>query len=117
MRGGAAHYEFQFGRATDVKLVGDWNGNGRDTPGLRRGTEWRLRNRLTSGSSTIVFDFGSRRGQPVVGDWNANGKDGVGVVVDGRWRLRNSLSAGRTQVSFDFGRAGDRFLTWRPPRT
>ena len=34
--GGPADIVFTYGRASDEPLVGDWNGNGQDTMGLRR---------------------------------------------------------------------------------
>jgi hypothetical protein len=50
--------------------VGDWDGNGTDTPGIRRGNVFHLRNSNTSGVAQISFSHGSAGSPPVVGDWD-----------------------------------------------
>jgi peptidoglycan hydrolase-like amidase len=102
---------FNYGRAGDVPLVGDWNGDGTDTVGIVRDRTWHLRHELAGGPADRSFIYG-RVGQgdlPLVGDWNGNGTDGVGIVRGREWHLRNSQSGGTSDVSFVYGRitAGD----------
>lgn len=103
--------------AFDYPIVGDWDGNGTDTPGVVRvrpaDLTFLLRNSTTSGSAQIAFRYG-RTGFPIVGDWDGNGTDTAGVVRDDgldpghqHWLLRNSNTAGSAHISFTYGRGGD----------
>ena len=103
--------------AYDYPIVGDWDGNGTDTPGLVRvrpgSMTFLLRNSNSSGSANIAFIYG-RTGFPVVGDWDGNGTDTPGVVRDNGldlgnqlWFLRNSNTTGPADVWFVYGRGGD----------
>jgi uncharacterized delta-60 repeat protein len=60
---------FSFGRATDVKVVGDWDGNGTWTPGVIRGNTWYLNNG-TGPAADVVFTFGRATDTKIVGDWD-----------------------------------------------
>ena len=93
----------RYGRAGDIPIVGDWNGNGVHTIGVVRGNRWLLRNSNTSGSATYDFTFGRAGDIPVVGDWNGDGRTGIGVVRGNRWLLRDSPSSGSAQYDFTFG--------------
>jgi hypothetical protein len=86
-----------------ILVTGDWNGDGRETPGRFRDGRWELSNSLT-GAIHVTFDYGRSGDLPVVGDWNGNGRDTVGIVRDGQWLLRNSLSGGTADVTFHYGR-------------
>lgn len=106
----------------DTPVVGDWNGDGTDTPGVIRnlgqGTlTWLLRNANSSGPAQIQLGYGRGFDEAVVGDWDGDGVDGVGVVrtVGGNlsWLLRNTLTSGPAQLTFGYGRTGDRPLVWQ----
>ena len=62
MAGGAADLSYTYGTTTDLALVGDWNGDGIDTPGVARNTPagiaWSLRNTNTPGPGDIYLRFG-----------------------------------------------------------
>ncbi len=73
---------FEYGHASDVKVVGDWDGDGIETPGVFRDGRWFLRNSNTTGAGDFDFWFGSTRDHPVVGDWNNDGADTIGVARD-----------------------------------
>jgi hypothetical protein len=115
---GGAHLHFTFGNPqTGFPIVGDWNGDGKDTIGVARPESsdtklgWHLRNSNSTGASSVHFTFGSpKTGFPIVGDWNGDGKDTIGVVKDeaGRlgWNLRNSNSTGGANIHFTYGSAG-----------
>ena len=116
---GGTHIHFTYGNhATGFPIVGDWNGDGRDTVGVVKDDGggrlgWHLRNSNSSGGTHVHFTYGSTQsGFPVVGDWNGDGKDTVGLVRnDGfnhlEWHLRNSNSTGGTNLRFTFGSVTD----------
>ncbi|MFW5681619.1 MAG: hypothetical protein ACOC1G_01310 [Phycisphaeraceae bacterium] len=108
---GFTRLEFRHGNAGDIPLVGDWNGDGIDTPALvrpeARHFTWYLTNTLGPGSE-IRFRHGNiATDRPVVGDWNDNGKTSVGLVRDTgqawRWLLTNKLEAGVEALDRRFG--------------
>jgi hypothetical protein len=104
---GNADIAYLFGTKTDIPIVGDWNGDGIDTPGIFRNGAFYLRDSNTPGNADIVFEFGQKGDIPIVGDWNGDGKDGVGVFRKGKVFLKNKLSAGTSDISFTYGLAGD----------
>ena len=86
-----------------IPVVGDWNGDGRVSPGRFRDGTWTLTN--PSGTSVWrTVQYGSRGDLPVVGDWNGNGRDTLGIIRDGDWHLRNDLNGGPGTITFRFGR-------------
>jgi hypothetical protein len=82
-------------------VAGDWNGDGRATPGRFLDGKWWLRD--SSGRTTVV-NYGRAGDIPIVGDWNGNGRDSLGIIRDRTWHLKNSLSSGNSDVSFTYGR-------------
>jgi len=96
------------GQAGDRVLACDWNGDGRETPGVVRGNEWRLRNDLISGGPAVRFTYGDVGDRFVCGDWDGNGTETVGVVRGNEWLVRNSNSAGPPVATFRFGAADQR---------
>jgi hypothetical protein len=136
--GGPANIAFTYGRDLTPgdlpptwPIVGDWNGNGVDTPGIVRGHDdgqfqWLLRDSNTGGAAQHDFYYydGAVWGDhlevhmPIVGDWSGDGRDGPGVVRsrDGGnydWLLRNSRTAGNANHVFRYGRHLDMPLEWR----
>ena len=76
---------FSYGSQDNAPVVGDWNGDGKDTIGVASKSGptlyWWLRNSNSPGGTDIpVFSYGSQDNAPVVGDWNGDGKDTIGVV-------------------------------------
>jgi murein DD-endopeptidase MepM/ murein hydrolase activator NlpD len=101
---GAAAHVVVFGEADDLPVVGDWNGDERDTVGIRRGDTWFLLDDHEDVEPDHVVVFGREPGdEPIVGDWNGDGRDTIGVRREGRWLLRNVLAAGYADVVFTFG--------------
>jgi peptidoglycan/xylan/chitin deacetylase (PgdA/CDA1 family) len=98
---------FTWGRARDIHLIGDWDGDGVATPGLFRSGRWLLRNRMSAGAPDREFYFGTAGDVPIVGDWDGNGTTTIGVVRGDVWYLRNHNSAGVPATSFRYGRPGD----------
>ena len=56
-------------------LVGDWDGDGRDTLAVRRGTTFFVSNSIKSGPADIEFDYGRLDDVVLVGDWNGDRSD------------------------------------------
>ncbi|QDU60129.1 hypothetical protein Pan216_09660 [Planctomycetes bacterium Pan216] len=108
---------FEYGCADGNAVVGDWDGDGRDSIGVVTfnadinrdglyGLGWQLRNSVSGGVPDIgPFEFGRRSFTEVVGDWNGDGIDGIGgVSTDGTWFLRNTLSTGEAELpTFNYG--------------
>jgi glucose/arabinose dehydrogenase len=107
---GFAEFSYLFGVPGDVPVVGDWNGDGVDTPGLRRpgnGFVY-LRNTNTAGFADLSYFFGIGGDIPISGDWNDDGTDNVGLYRPSNrtYYLRNSHTTGVAQASFVLGEAG-----------
>ena len=85
LAGGDVDHRFVYGRAGDVVIRCDWNGDGRDTPGIVRDGTWHLREQLAGGAADHTFVDGGvdREDVRLVGDWNADGRDTPGIVRSG----------------------------------
>ncbi len=103
--GGASDTAVAFGSATDTPVVGDWDGDGKDTPGVRRGNDWYLDNGF-DGTADIAVAFGSATDTPVVGDWNGDGVVTPGVRRGNDWYLDNGFD-GTADIAVAFGSATD----------
>lgn len=106
--GGVPDVYIQFGgAANDQPVVGDWNGDGIQTPGVFRGNVFYLTDSVTgSGALNYTILFGGAAGEvPVVGDWDGDGKDGIGVFrkSEGMFYLRNTLTSGVPELYIQFG--------------
>ncbi len=65
--GGTADITFAYGTAEDAPVVGDWNGDGTETPGVIRGFRtWLLRNSNDGGTADRAFTYGETADLPVV---------------------------------------------------
>ena len=102
-----------FGQAGDLPVVGDWNNDGVDSPGVYRPSagQFLLTNStLADPPVEITVTFGIAEDLPVGGDWNADGFDSVGVFRPsaGQFFLTddNVLTPNIDQV-FSFGTNGD----------
>ena len=84
-------------------VVGDWNGNGRASPGWFVDGTVVLRDATVDGRA-LVFNYGRAGDRPVAGDWNGDGRDTIGVVRGNRWLLKNDHSGGAADHSFVYGR-------------
>jgi len=110
---GPADLRFSFLRHAEgveyEPVVGDWDGNSTDTPGLWASGTWSLRNRNSAGTADLTFRFGGRGGKPLVGDWNGDGRTTIGTYrgSDSSWSLRNRNSAGAAARVFSYGEPED----------
>jgi hypothetical protein len=116
--GGAANRTFTWGVTCDIPVVGDWDGDGDQTPGIFRptgpnGTEWILSNQATGGGTLIQFTYGTPTDWPVVGDWNYNGTQTPGLFRPSgqsgtEWHLNNLFDGSPDVPVFTFGVPTDR---------
>lgn len=107
--GGDGDQMFSYGIEGDVQLYCDWNGDGIDTVGVRRGNAFYLRNVNSSGNANLAFSFGTSTDRAVCGDWNGDGIDTIGVYrpSNQNWYLRDANTTGAATYEFHYGIAGD----------
>jgi hypothetical protein len=98
---------FVFGAPGDTPVVGDWDGDGAQTPGTFREGTWLLSNVLDANGAPLTFRFGRTGDLPVVGDWDGDGVATVGLFKDGTFSLRNTNSEGDWDVRVSLGGPGD----------
>lgn len=70
--------------ASQVPVLGDWDGNGSDTPGVYIPSvgQWHLNNSWADNIADIAFTYAGPAGaRPVTGDWNGDGVDTIGLVI------------------------------------
>jgi hypothetical protein len=108
---------FYFGNPGDYPFMGDWNGDGIDTPGLYRQSDGYvyLRNSNTQGIADIKFFFGNPGDVPLAGDFNGNGFDTVSIYRPSNqtFYIINKLGSGdqglgAADFSYVFGNPGDK---------
>ena len=112
---GVADYTFWYGVPGDVPLLGDWDGDGFDTPGMYRASNGfaYLTNDLPpprgvgSGDPALTFFFGIPGDQVFVGDWNGDGIDTLGISRNGHMYLSNTNATVFADIDFSFGEPTD----------
>src|SRR5690606_32440089 len=77
--GGVADQVVTYGRAGDDVLVGDWDGDGRDTLGVHRGNVFYAKNTIAGGAADVELPFGRDTETALAGDWDGDGVDTPGV--------------------------------------
>ena len=107
---------FYYGNPGDVPLLGDWDCDGVDTPGVHRRVEGavHLRNSSTQGVADLRFFIGDVGDVTLAGDWDGDGCDTISLYrpSDQRFYISNRLGgAGGNPVAADynfvFGDPGD----------
>jgi hypothetical protein len=108
---------FTYGNPGDVPFMGDWDGDGIETPGLYRQSDGfvYLRNSNTVGNADITFFFGNPNDVPIAGDFNGNGFDTVSIYRPSNqtFYIINELGEdggglGPADTSYVFGDPGDK---------
>jgi hypothetical protein len=113
---GIAIASFFYGDPGDVPFMGDWDGDGVETPGLYRQSDGYvyLRNSNTQGVADIKFFFGNPGDVPIAGDFNGDGFDTVSIYRPSNqtFYIINKLGSGdqglgAAEFSYVFGNPGD----------
>jgi hypothetical protein len=74
--------------AHGTRVMGDWDGDGAETPGTFAHGRWQLWNQVVRAKSAdVTATFGQAGDIPVVGDWNGDGVTDLGVVRGSTWLL------------------------------
>jgi 5'-nucleotidase len=106
-----AEAPFFFGNPSDIPFLGDWNGDGTETPGLFRPSTGfnHVRDSNDFGVADRSWFMGNPGDIPLVGDWDGDGVDTVGVYrpTEGKVYLRNTQTTGFADVEYFFGILGD----------
>ncbi|WP_164992572.1 alginate lyase family protein [Streptomyces sp. L2] len=105
--GGAPTTPFRTGGGADSHFLGDWDGDGVDTPGWRTGNTFYLSN-LPSGKDPVAYPYGRTCDQPLIGDWDGDGTDSIGVRRGKSFLLSDDNKT--TDVSYAAGRGSDRAI-------
>lgn len=104
---GSADLSFHYGRANDLPLWGDWDGDGVSEPGVFRNGTFLLNHELGGGDAEEAISFGRPGDVPLSGDWNADGVDDVGVRRGRVFHLDIGHGGGAAERSFSYGRPTD----------
>lgn len=102
-----ANIQFTFGRDTDRVYFGDWNGDGRDTPMLRRGATFQYSNANASGAALQTFIYGRDDDVVLVGDWDGDGRDTLAVRRGAQFHIRNVMASGPADRVIYYGQSTD----------
>jgi serine protease len=104
---GAAEFSYYYGNPGDAPFMGDWDGDGIDTPGLRRDSNGfvYLRHSNTQGNADLEYFYGDSGDLVFTGDWDADGDDTLGLYRPGNGTiyLRNTNTTGIADSSYGVG--------------
>ncbi len=105
---GTANLEFSWGNANYQVLVGDWNGDGKDTIALRKGNQFAFsKKNPASGTPNFTLTWGLPSDTVLVGDWNGDGKDTLAIRRGNSYHVKNTLTGSSTDLLFYFGNDRD----------
>ncbi|MEE8330232.1 MAG: VCBS repeat-containing protein [Acidimicrobiia bacterium] len=106
---------FIYGNPGDFPLMGDWNCDTIDTPGMYRQSDGfvYLRNSNSVGNADVQFFLGNPGDVPIVGDWTGDGCDTISVYRPSEQRFFiDEVYEGEAGVvgnyGFVFGNPGDK---------
>jgi hypothetical protein len=108
---------FFYGNPGDFPFMGDWDGDGVETPGLYRQSDGfaYIKNANTQGNADITFFFGNPGDIPIAGDFNGDGFDTVSIYrpANQTFYIINELGEdggglGEADFSYVFGNPGDK---------
>lgn len=98
---------FFFGVPGDVPFLGDWNGDGTDTPGLYRPSDGfaYIINRRETGFADSSWFMGIPGDVPIAGDWDGDGTDTFSVYrpSEGKVYINNLNETAFAQDEYFFG--------------
>ena len=108
---------FFFGNPGDFPIVGDWDCDGEESPGMYRQSDGfvYLRNSNSQGVADIKFFFGDPGDVPLAGDFNGDGCDTVSIYRPAQSKVfiinelgENNGGLGEAEFSYFFGNPGDK---------
>lgn len=92
----------------DVVLVGDWDGDGDDTPAIRRGNRYFI-DYGHDGDVDVEFGFGLSSDQHLVGDWDGDGDDDIALKRGERYYFDFNFD-GKSEIYQGFGNPTDQAI-------
>ncbi len=92
----------------DTPLVGDWDGDGTDTTGVRRDNMYYLDND-NDGDVDWEYGFGLSTDQHLIGDWDGDGSDEIGLKRGERYYFSTDFN-GTSEIYQGFGNPTDKAL-------
>jgi len=104
---GSANVVFSYGNPGDVVFFGDWDGDGVDSPLVRRGSVFFVRNSNSSGMADFTFSYGDPGDVVLTGDWDGDGVDTLAVRRGASYFVKNSVSSGVADVVISYGEPWD----------
>lgn len=104
---GIANHAFVYGDPHDVVFFGDWDGQGGDTPMVRRGQRFHIRNSNSTGYADASFGYGDAGDTVLAGDWDGDGVDTLAVRRGNVFYLKNALTTGYADDVIAYGNPGD----------
>ncbi|MDO4242229.1 MAG: hypothetical protein Q4C85_00435 [Actinomyces sp.] len=106
-RSGGADIAFAVGGTSATALMGDWDGDGTDTAGLRRTNAFTLLSANRTCAPAAGLAYGRAWDTVLVGDWDGNGTDTPAVRRANVYHLSNTLAGGAADSVVGYGRAAD----------
>lgn len=112
---GGNYHEFFYGAPGDIPLMGDWDCDGVDTPGMFRpatGFAY-LSNVNDTQVAELEYYFGVSGDIPLAGDWDGDGCDTLSIYrpSEGQFYVTNTLETAPAEYSYFFGMPGDEPFT------
>ncbi|KAE8764552.1 N-acetylmuramoyl-L-alanine amidase [Georgenia thermotolerans] len=107
---GYSDVDFRFGARGAQILVGDWNGDGRDTLAAREGNRFIVTDENKDRAATRTIYYGNPGDEIYIGDWDGNGTDTFAVRRGNQFHIRNSMTSGQADRVIYYGNPGDEIL-------
>ena len=104
---GNATHTFTYGLSSDTEIVGDWDGDGKDSLAIRRGNVFHVSNRVGATTADYAIAYGKPGDVVLVGDWDGDGRDTFAVRRGNEYHIRNTMSSGPADRVVPYGRADD----------
>ena len=103
----AAYSSIPDGTPPGQVFVGDWDGDGTDTPGYRVGNSFFLAASNDADTTFTEVAYGYPTDFVYIGDWDGDGTDTPGVRRGSTFHLSNTFAGGDADVVTAYGQAMD----------
>ena len=105
---GNATHTFTYGLSSDTEIVGDWDGDGKDTVSLRRGNTFAVNNvSAPTAAPKFTAAYGIPGDEYYVGDWDGDGKDSLAIRRGNVFHVSNRVGASTADYAIAYGKPGD----------